>query len=262
MSSFCALYSGSSGNSMVVSSGGASLLVDAGVSCKAILEALQQRDVNTSALQGILVTHEHIDHVRGLKVLLKKLPLPVYASAGTLDNLVRHEMVPAGADLREISGTAEIGGMEINPFATPHDAAGPLGFAITTTEGEQIGIATDLGHITDEVDAALCGCATVVVEANYDEHSLRTGHYPYYLKERIASPFGHLSNAESAALCLRLVEKGARQIVLCHLSRENNTPGMAAEAITGHLQQFGCCAGSDYRLQVARRSQPSDIIRF
>ena len=262
MANFCALYSGSSGNSMVVSSGGASLLVDAGVSCRAILTALQQRNIETSTLQGILVTHEHIDHVRGLKVLLKKLPLPVYASAGTLNSLFQHEMVPEGADLRVISQTSEIGGMEVTPFVTPHDAAGPLGFAITTAEGERLGIATDLGHITEEVDAALCGCGTVIIEANYDENSLRTGPYPYYLKQRIASPFGHLSNPESAVQCLRLVEKGARQIVLCHLSQENNTPGMAEEAITGHLHRNGCCVDRDYRLQVARRSQPSDIIRF
>ena len=262
MANFCALYSGSSGNSMVVSSGGASLLVDAGVSCKAILTALQQRNIDLSTLKGILVTHEHIDHVKGLKVLLKKLPLPVYASAGTLNSLFQHEMVPPEADLRVIAQPTEIAGMEVTPFATPHDAAGPLGFAITTGEGERLGIATDLGHITDEVNNALCGCGTVVIEANYDEYSLRTGRYPYYLKQRIASPFGHLSNPESAAQCLRLVESGARQLVLCHLSQENNTPGMASEAITGYLSQHGCCVDRDYRLQVARRSQPSEIIRF
>ena len=262
MSNFCALYSGSSGNSMVVSSGGVSLLVDAGVSCKSILSALQQRNIDISTLQGILITHEHIDHVRGLKVLLKKLPLPVYASEGTLDSLCQTELVPAEADLRVIAQPTEIGGMEVTPFATPHDAAGPLGFAITTGEGERLGIATDLGHITDEVDAALCGCGTVVIEANYDEYSLRTGRYPYYLKQRIASQFGHLSNPASAAQCLRLVQHGARQIVLCHLSQENNSPSMAAEAITGYLHQHGCCVDHDYRLQVARRSQPSDIIRF
>ena len=262
MANFCALYSGSSGNSMVVASGGASLLVDAGVSCKAILTALCQRQVELSSLRGILITHEHIDHVRGLKVLLKKLPLPVYASAGTLSCLLRDEMVPPGADLREISRPCEIGGMEVAPFATPHDAAGPLGFVITTAEGEKLGIATDLGHITAEVDAALCGCGTVVLEANYDEHSLRTGAYPYYLKQRIASQWGHLSNAESAGQCLRLVDAGARNLVLCHLSKENNTPELAAGAIAQRLAQAGCRAGYDYLLQVASRSQPSDIIRF
>lgn len=262
MSNFCALYSGSSGNSMVVSSGGATLLVDAGVSCRSVLTALQEREVDLSSLQGILVTHEHIDHVRGLKVLLKKLHIPVYASAGTLNSLYQTEMVPADADLRVITQPTEIGGMEVNPFATPHDAAGPLGFTVTTAEGEKLGIATDLGHITAEVDAALCGCGTVVIEANYDDYSLRNGPYPFYLKQRIASQFGHLSNRDSAAQCLRLVQKGARQLILCHLSQENNTPGMAAEAITQHLQGQGCCLDRDYRLQVASRSHPSPVIRF
>jgi len=262
MSRFCALYSGSSGNSMVVSSGGASLLIDAGVSCRAILAALEEREIDLADIQGILVTHEHIDHVRGLKVLLKKLHIPVYASAGTLNSLYQTELVPADAQLRVIAQPTEIGGMEVMPFATPHDAAGPLGFAITTSEGEKLGIATDLGHITDEVDAALCGCGTVVLEANYDEHSLRTGPYPYYLKQRISSNFGHLSNTNSAEECLRLVQKGARQIVLCHLSQENNTPGMASDAIVGRLQQSGCMLDRDYRLQVASRSRPSQVIRF
>ena len=262
MSKICALYSGSSGNSMVVSSGGASLLVDAGVSCKAILTALQEREVELSGLQGILVTHEHIDHVRGLKVLLKKLHIPVYASAGTLNSLYQSQLVPADAELRVIAQPTEIAGMEVTPFATPHDAAGPLGFAITTSEGEKLGIATDLGHITQEVDQALCGCGTVVLEANYDEYSLRVGPYPQYLKQRISSNFGHLSNTNSAAECLRLVQKGARQIVLCHLSQENNTPSLAAEAITARLQQAGCLADRDYRLQVASRSKPSPVIRF
>ena len=262
MSNFCALYSGSSGNSMVVSSGGASLLVDAGVSCRSILSALQEQGTDPAALQGILVTHEHIDHVRGLKVLLKKLHIPVYASAGTLNSLFQSEMVPADADLRVIAQSTEIGGMEVTPFATPHDAAGPLGFTVTTAEGEKLGIATDLGHITQEVDAALCGCGTVVLEANYDDYSLRSGPYPYHLKQRIASPLGHISNRDSAAQCLRLVQKGARQLVLCHLSQENNSPTMAAEAITNHLGEQGCRLGTDYRLQVASRSHPSPIIRF
>ncbi|MBP0962743.1 MAG: MBL fold metallo-hydrolase, partial [Oscillospiraceae bacterium] len=109
---------------------------------------------------------------------------------------------------------------------------------------------------------ALCGCGTVVLEANYDDYSLRNGPYPYHLKQRIASSYGHLSNRDSAAQCLRLVQKGTRQLVLCHLSQENNTPTMAAEAIAGHLAGQGCCLDRDYRLQVARRSQPSPTIRF
>ncbi len=262
MSKFCALYSGSSGNCMVVCSGGAALLVDAGVSCRAILTALQQRAIDPAALQGILVTHEHTDHVQGLKVLLKKYDLPVYGSAGTLNSLYQSGITPPGAQLRVLAQPTAIAGMEVTPFATPHDAAGPLGFVIKTGEGEHLGIATDLGHITPEVEAALCGCGTVVLEANYDEHSLQSGPYPYYLKQRIASSHGHLSNRASAAQCLRLVQQGTRQLVLCHLSKENNTPGLAAAAIAGALEQAGWTQGQHYRLQVASRSQPSPVIYF
>ena len=262
MAKFCALYSGSSGNCMVLSSGGASLLVDAGVSCKAILTALESVGVAPEELQGILVTHEHIDHVRGLRVLLKRLPLPVYASAATLDCLQREGLVPPEADLRPMDAPCIIGGMEVRPFAVPHDAAGPLGFIVTTAEGSRIGIATDLGHVTPDVEEALSGCVTVVLEANYDEYSLHSGPYPYYLKQRIASSYGHLSNPASAALCCRLVEAGTRNLVLCHLSKENNTPMQAADAVCLQLARAGCTLDSDYRLQVASRSQPSPVIRF
>jgi len=262
MAKFCALYSGSSGNSMVVCSGGAALLVDAGVSCKAILTALAQREVDPSALQGILVTHEHIDHVRGLRVLLGRLPLPVYASRGTLNCLLEQNLVPPQADLREIASPCEIGGMGVSPFATPHDAAGPLGYVITAAGGERVGIATDLGHITPEVDQALCGCGTVVLEANYDEQKLRCGTYPAYLKRRIASNWGHLSNPGCADQCLRLVQRGATRLVLFHLSKDNNDPAVAAGAVAGRLGTAGCLEGRDYLLQVASRSIPSGVIRF
>lgn len=262
MSKFCALFSGSSGNSMVVCSGGGGLLVDAGVSCRAILAALGQQGIDPAALGGILVTHEHIDHVRGLKVLLKKYDLPVYGSAGTLNSLFQSELVPPTAQLRVLAQPTTLCGMEVTPFATPHDAAGPLGFVLQTAEGERLGIATDLGHITPEVEAALSGCATVVLEANYDEPSLQSGPYPYYLKQRIASNFGHLSNRESAEQCLRLVQQGTRQLVLCHLSRENNTPALAAAAVSGPLGRAGWAEGRDYRLQVASRSAPSPVIYF
>lgn len=260
MARFCALYSGSSGNSLYLSSGGAALLIDAGVSCKAILTALIRQELEVSALAGILVTHEHVDHVRGLAVLLKRLDLPVYASAGTLAAL--EGTLPPTARLYEISRAREIGGMEVVPFPTPHDAAEPLGFRIHTADGRTVGIATDLGHVTDSVDRALTGCDLVALEANYDPGMLQCGRYPYSLKRRILSGDGHLSNDDCATQALRLVQSGTTRLILGHLSKENNLPALAGQTVITCLQMGGCLREEDYTLQVARRSEPSPIIVF
>lgn len=260
MARFCALYSGSSGNSLYISSGGSALLVDAGVSCKAILTALCERQIDPGTIQGILVTHEHVDHVRGLRVLLKKLPVPVYGSQGTLAAIA--EQVQPHTDLRVIDSTMEIGGQEVTPFATPHDAAQPLGYRICTGDQRTVGVATDLGHVTPEVQTALSGCDLVAIEANYDEGMLRCGCYPYSLKRRIQSECGHLSNDACATQSLQLVQQGTTRLVLGHLSRENNTPTLADQAVAMALTAGGCVQGQDYILQVARRSQPSPMIIF
>lgn len=260
MARFCALYSGSSGNSLYVASGGAALLVDAGVSCKALLTALHQRELDVSSLAGILVTHEHIDHVRGLAVLLKRLTLPVYGSRGTLAAI--EEKLPPSAQLHVLEGPAEIGGMEVAPFSTPHDAAEPMGFRIHTADGRTVGVATDLGHVTDQVDRALSGCDLVALEANYDPEMLRCGPYPYSLKRRIFSWDGHLSNSDCAAQALRLVQSGTTRLILGHLSKENNLPGLARETVQGTLEQEGCVNGVDFTLQVARRSEASPVVVF
>ncbi len=260
MAKFCALYSSSSGNSFYVGSGGSGLLIDAGMSCKAILTALGEKKLDADTLTGILITHEHIDHVKGLNVLLKKYKLPVFASAGTCDCLVRTNLVPPDADIRVIRGKVEVGGMRVTPFATPHDAVEPLGFIIETVQGEKIGIATDLGHITPEVEKALTGCTLVAIESNYDDFSLRCSSYPEFLKERVASQWGHLSNACCATQCEKLIGSGTTRIVLCHLSKENNTPTLAKESVIEKLMGAGFEEDRDYILQVASRSGKSAVI--
>ncbi len=260
MAKFCALYSGSSGNCTYIASGGTAVLVDAGVSCKRILTAMQECQLDREEVQGILLTHEHIDHIRGLKVLLKHLKVPVYASEGTLHYLIANGLVPADARLVEITAPTRIGGMEVTPFATPHDGAETLGFVVHTGDGRKIGVATDLGHVPPQVDAALSTCDLVLLESNYDEGMLACGPYPYYLKRRIKSPNGHLSNEDCCAQVQRLIEGGTTRFVLGHLSQQNNLPMLARQTVLSALEAAGCREGVDYILQVARRSQPSEII--
>ena len=262
MARFCTLYSGRSGNCTYVGGGRGGLLVDAGVSCKAILDGLAQVGAETSAIAGILITHEHVDHIRGLKVLLKKLKVPVYSAAATLDYLVRGGWLPPGAQLTELSSPMEIGGMEVVPFETSHDGAAPQGYRLTTGDGRRIGVATDLGQVTDGVDRALSGCDLVLLESNYDPGMLACGPYPYYLKKRISSQLGHLSNDDCAAQLVRLVESGTTRLVLAHLSQENNLPQLAFETARSELLAAGCRQGEDYLLQVASRKTPDPMIVF
>ncbi|MBQ8917581.1 MAG: MBL fold metallo-hydrolase, partial [Oscillospiraceae bacterium] len=187
MANFCALYSGSSGNSMVVSSGGASLLVDAGVSCRSIVSALSQADVLPKELSGILVTHEHVDHIKGLAVLTKRFKIPVYSSVEVLEYLQDNNCVAPDCPMYELSSPMEVGGMLVTPFDTPHDSVHSLGFRVDTSDGKSIGIATDLGAVTDQVKAGLTGCDIAMLESNYDCAMLACSAYPYYLKRRIQS---------------------------------------------------------------------------
>ncbi len=260
MAKFCALYSGSSGNCTYIAGGGTAILVDTGVSCKRILTAMADSRLDKETVQGILLTHEHDDHIKGLRVLLKHLKVPVYASAGTLGYLIARGLVTADTRLVEITAPTQIGGLEVTPFATPHDGAESLGFVIDTGDGRKIGVATDLGHITQTVDAALSVCDLVLLESNYDEGMLASGPYPYYLKQRIKSPSGHLSNEDCCAQVQRLIQGITTRFVLGHLSQQNNLPLLARQTVLSALEADGCREGTDYILQVARRSQPSELL--
>lgn len=262
MARFCTLYSGSSGNSSYAGSGDGGVLIDAGVNCKNIMLALEARNIEVSHLAGILITHEHIDHIKGLKVFLKRVSLPVYGSEGTLNFLAAKDLVPPGANLREIRGETTIGCLTAEPFNVSHDGAEPLGFRLTTADGRKIGYATDLGLVTEEVSSALTGCDLVVLEANYDEAMLMCGPYPYFLKQRIKGSDGHLSNSASAQEAARLCGSGTTRIVLGHLSKENNMPELAYQTVHNSLADLGLVDNLDFTLEVAPRSQPSEMIIF
>ena len=211
MAIFCPLYSGSSGNSTYLDAGESALLIDLGVSCRAAVTALQQLGADFSKLKGILITHEHSDHIKGLRVFLKKYPLPLYASEPVLEYLREHVELPAGLPMYEADPEGFcVGQMMVRPFATSHDSVGSLGYRISLPDGQELGFATDLGCYTEAVEEGLRGCRTVMLESNYDDGMILVSDYPYYLKRRIQSRSGHLSNSDCAAALPALAQNGTR----------------------------------------------------
>ena len=257
----CTIASGSSGNAMLVSCGGSRVLLDAGISARRITTALRELGVAPGELDAVLITHEHSDHIAGLATLSKQLRLPVYASAATarqlccripfLEELVRPVEPDAGFQL---------GALWARAFATPHDAAGSVGY--TLEDGAcRMALATDLGHLTQAVWQAVLGADLVVAECNHDEDWVRSGPYPYYLKQRILGDRGHLCNEAGAELAARAVERGARAVLLAHLSTENNTPVRALDTVSRRLSAAGVEEG-DVHVSVAPRSQPGPVFRL
>lgn len=263
MTRFATLYSGSSGNSALFEENGRALLIDMGRSTRSTKTALAALGVAPENLGGILVTHEHSDHVAGLRVFLKHYRVPVYASELTLRELVRQQLVPPDAQLVPVDGeTIDIGGFGVSAFPTSHDAADCHGFRIESAQGKTLAIATDLGFVSDEVMANLYLADVVALEANYDDHMLMTGNYPYYLKRRIASKCGHLCNDESAAAVVRLVESGCTRIQLCHLSKENNLPELAMQSVMSALLQAGVVPDANCVVRAAPRFETSPVFEF
>lgn len=262
MARFCPLASGSSGNSTYLGSAGQGILVDAGIADRSLAAALAGQNIEIGQLQAVLITHEHTDHVRGLNRFLQRTGAEVVASPAVLGWLERQGMLPPGTRVRAAEGPFEVAGIQVTPFATPHDSVGSLGYRFELPDGRTIGVATDLGYVTEAVERALTGCDLVLLEANYNSEMLWQGSYPYYIKRRICSQQGHLENEESGQLIARLFRRGSTRFVLGHLSQHNNTPALAYEAILRQLQQAGGKLGLDFTLSVAPRGQAAPLLRF
>ena len=228
--------SGSSGNCALLELGGGRILLDAGISCRRIKDNLARSGLAPEALDAVLITHEHTDHIAGLATLMKQCGVSVYAPPATARALRRSLNCEDGRILEARPGEHfSVAGIDVLPFATPHDSAQSVGWRITGPEGV-FALATDMGRVTEEILAGLLGADTVIIEANHDEDMLRFGPNPVYLKRRILSEHGHLSNADCALLARALAEHGTRRIVLGHLSRENNTPSVALRTVRAALE--------------------------
>lgn len=252
MAKFFPMFSGSKGNSTYVGDGNGGLLVDVGVSFKRINDALASAGLSPEDVKAILITHEHNDHIKGLKVFLKKHPVPVIASRDTIYALEFSGALSYDSPRVYIDECSEyaLDGMRICRFATSHDCVGSGGYVVSTGE-IKVAVCTDLGIMTEEIKAQLSGCDLVMLESNHDPVMLRMGPYPAELKIRIGSDKGHLSNAVCAQTLAELYEKGTRRFVLAHLSEENNTPEKAASATRAALIDKGGVENRDYILYVA-----------
>ena len=231
-----------SGSSAYIGTKTEGILVDAGASAKSILTALGEVGVEPGAVKAILVTHDHSDHIKGLRVLTKRLRVPVCSTVETLEGIIDTGNLTPGTEVLELSSQMELAGMEVVPFDTPHDVAHSVGFRIQAGE-RAIGYATDLGEVTAEIWQGLSGADLVLIESNYEPRLLAISSYPYYLRQRIASDHGHLSNPDCADTVRRLAQTGTARFVLAHLSRENNTPELAA---AHGVRQYAPAFGWDY----------------
>ena len=234
------IASGSEGNCLLVSCGGTHILLDAGISARRITAALAALGLTERDLDAILLTHAHHDHMAALGTWCKRHTTPLYATAGTAAE-VAAKCAAAQTYLRTVTpeDAFSVGGLTVTAFPTSHDAWGSVGYRLAG-EGGSIGLLTDSGYVTEPARRALTGVDLLVLESNHDTDWLRSGPYPYYLKERIAGPRGHLSNDEAARFAAEMALHGTKEIVLAHLSRENNTPQRALDTVQRALSAAGC----------------------
>ena len=260
MFNFCSLYSGSSGNSLFVESENTKLLVDAGVSSKKIEEALANLEIDPTSIDGILITHEHSDHVQGLGTFAKKFNLPVFVNEKTLDAMPKQKEKISEKNIKlfNINEKFEIGDLKVKPFSIPHDAANPCGFNIFKDD-KKISIATDIGHMTNGVLKNLEDSIFIMLESNYDPEVLKYSKYPYQLKTRIAGPDGHLSNELAGKTISYLLNSGLKQAVLGHLSKQSNLPELAYKTV---IEEIMCTKYDEnsLKLSVASRDIPGNKI--
>jgi len=231
------IASGSGGNCTAVYEGETAILLDAGVSCKRITDALGTLGVDPGTLAGIFITHGHSDHIRALRLLTKKYQLPIYATYDTCADITRQEPSVSAVLVPFCPGeTMHLGAMTVQAFPTSHDAPGSVCYRVEAG-GKVFSLATDIGKLTKPVVSAVLHADTVVIEANHDREMLLQGPYPESLKRRILSDCGHLSNEDCGKLCAYLAGEGTRRMILAHLSKENNTPNAAYETVFRALSE-------------------------
>jgi len=262
MLKFYSLYSGSSGNSLLVETPNSKVLIDAGVSTKKIETALSDLEVDIHDIDAVLVTHEHSDHVKGLGTLAKKFNIPIYANQETWDAMpeIAEKVQLENQNLFKPNEKFDIGDLKILPFSIPHDAANPCGFNLFY-ENQKISIATDLGHMDNQLIKYLEESQFILLEANYDPNILKCSRYPYLLKQRIAGPNGHLSNETAGKTISALMKKDLKEVMLGHLSKENNFPELAYQTVAEELMKNNSDINT-IRLSVANRNAPGKIIEI
>ena len=262
----CSIASGSSGNCIYVGSEATHLLIDTGISGKRTESGLHSLGVDARELDGILITHEHADHVSGLGVLARKYDVPIYATRGTIEAIRGMGNIGAIEEERFVEIRPDsrfiIKDLHVNPLRISHDAADPVGYRISYG-GKRLAVCTDLGVYNDYTVECLRGMDALLLEANHDVNMLQVGPYPYYLKQRILGDRGHLSNENSGKLLSRILHDGLKTVILGHLSKENNLPELAYEAVRMEVTMGdNPYRAEDFDIRVARRSEVSPVVEI
>ncbi len=260
MLKFCSLYSGSSGNCLFVSSKNTKILVDCGTSCKKICEGLASISSSIEEIDAILITHEHSDHIQSLGMVSQKFNIPVYANLETWNAMegTKQKISPSNINYFNVNEDFLINDLEIHPFSIPHDAANPCGFNIHNGK-KKISIATDIGHMDTSTLQELEQSSFILLESNYEPEMLNVSRYPFALKQRIKGPYGHLSNEDAGKTISYLMKKDLKQVMLGHLSKENNFPELAYKTVAEELMNNNSDINT-IKLDVAKRNEPSKII--
>ncbi len=257
------IASGSSGNCIYAGTEESGVLIDVGISMKRIVEGLARQSLSLENIRAILITHEHTDHISGLGPVLRRAPIPVYATADTIEAIwTKNNMKNISSELFHSirpGEEMELARMLISPFSISHDAVDPVCYTIEY-ENRKLGIATDMGCYSDEIIQNLASCHSVLLEANHDINLLQVGHYPYSLKMRILGDKGHLSNDASARLIREILHPGLQHIILGHLSKENNFPELAYQTVSYELEQSETWSSIQARLLVAERYEPTECL--
>ena len=259
---FCSLYSGSSGNSIFIASDNAKVLIDAGLAGKKIDDALKHIGEESSSIDGIFITHEHIDHIKGVGVLSRKYDIPIYANDNTWAVMEKNigKIKEHNIRIMDRRSSITINDLEIRSFNIPHDAIAPVGYTVSYA-GKNASVVTDFGVFTEEIRDNIIDSDIILLESNHDVNMLRMGPYPYKLKLRVLGENGHLSNEDCGSAIVSLLKNDKKkQIVLGHLSGTNNHPDLAYQTVVDVLSANGISPGDDVILQLASRHNPSEII--
>ncbi|MDO4490278.1 MAG: MBL fold metallo-hydrolase [Lachnospiraceae bacterium] len=262
----CSIASGSSGNCIFAGTEKTGILIDAGISGKRIEAGLNTIDRKTADIDGIFVTHEHIDHIAGLGVIARRYGIPIYTTPGTYQAVLNTKSVgkmPEGLFHAVQPDTeVQVGDLTVHPFRISHDAADPLGYRVEA-EGKKAAVATDLGFYNEYITEQLKGLDCLLLESNHDVRMLEVGSYPYYLKKRILGNRGHLSNETAGRLLCEVLHDHMKHIVLGHLSRENNYPSLAYETVCSEVTMGdNPWKSGDFHITVAKRDEPGELLEF
>jgi phosphoribosyl 1,2-cyclic phosphodiesterase len=260
---FCSLSSGSSGNCYYIGNEFHGILIDAGISATSIRKFLKNMNIPMDSIMGILITHNHIDHIRGLEVLARKNHIPAFTTKRIWESIISpHKNIPRDC-IREIplQEIYNLANFDIEAFPVNHDAPETIGFQISA-EGKKITIVTDLGHICETSAPYIKESNLLVIESNYDEQMLENGSYPYFLKERIRSDNGHLGNHQTSEFLADIFNDSINHICLAHLSKNNNTPEKALNTLHRTFLEKGISLGSQQQITILNRNVPNEIIRL